>query len=138
MTEKVPQRHAAITPYFTVQDADRLIAFLSSAFDGRILIADRSADGRVRHARVLIEDSMVMLNEASGDYLANESQLHLYVADVDATFSKALQAGASALMEPNDRPHGDRMAGFLDPCANTWWIAAPAEDDPGQFLPNTV
>ncbi len=62
------------------------------------------------------------------DYEANRSQLHLYVADVDAAFVAALREGATAVMEPNQRPHGDRMAGFRDPCDNLWWIAAAAND----------
>ncbi len=125
MGGNVSGRHHAITPYFTVTDADRLIAFITEVFDGHLLMADRTDNGRVRHARVRIGDSIVMLNEASEDYTANESQMHLVVDDVDATFARALQHGASTLMEPNLRPHGDRMAGFRDPCANTWWIASP-------------
>ena len=125
MVGNVPEGYHAITPYFTVVDADRMIAFMMGVFEGRVLVEDRSENGRVRHARVRIGDSIVMLNEAGDDYAANESQVHLYVVDVDATFKRALQEGASSLMVPNDRPHGDRMAGFRDPCANTWWIAAP-------------
>jgi uncharacterized glyoxalase superfamily protein PhnB len=125
MVGDVPAGYHAITPYFTVADADRLIAFMTDAFDGHVLMEDRSENGRVRHARVRIGDSIVMLNEASDDYAANESQMHLLVEDVDATFTRALQQGASAVMGPNNRPHGDRMAGFRDPCSNTWWIASP-------------
>ncbi|WP_424345502.1 VOC family protein [Ilumatobacter sp.] len=102
-------------------DADRLIAF--NAFDGDVLVEDRNENGRVRHARVRIGDLIVMLNEANDDHAASESQVHLFVDDVDARFTRVLQEGASTLMEPNDRPHGDRTAGFRDPCANTWWIA---------------
>ena len=50
--------------------------------------------------------------------------MHLYVDDVEIVFSKALSAGAVSIMEPNERPHGDRMAGVKDPCENIWWIAA--------------
>ena len=89
----MPAGYHAITPYFTVADADRLIAFMTDAFDGDVLIEDRSDNGRVRHARVCIGDSIVMLNEAGDDYAANESQMHLFVEDVDATFTRALQQG---------------------------------------------
>ena len=67
---------------------------------------------------------MIMLNEAGLDYEASCSQLHLYVTDVDAVFATAQREGATAVMEPNWRPHGDRMAGFRDRCGNLWWIAA--------------
>lgn len=125
MGGNVPEGHHTIIPYFTVSDADRLIAFMLRALDGRVVIEERTENGRVRHARVRIGDSIVMLNEAGDNYAANASQMHLYVVDVDAAFTRAVDEGASILMEPNDRPHGDRMAGFLDPCGNTWWIAAP-------------
>ncbi len=121
----IPEGYHTITPYFTVSDADRLIDFVTAAFEGHVVKEDRSDNGRVRHARIRIGDSIMMLNEAGGDYSANESQMHLYVSDVDAAFRKALDEGASAVMEPNDRPHGDRMAGLRDPCGNTWWIATP-------------
>lgn len=67
-----------------------------------------------------------MLNESSEQYPVNISQMHLYVDDVDIAFSKALSAGAISTMEPNERPHGDRMAGIKDPCGNIWWIATHA------------
>lgn len=123
----MPEGYTAITPYFTVADADRLLAFLTDVFSGQVVIEDRTANGRIRHARVRIGDSIVMLNEAGEDHHANQSQMHVYVEDVDATLSTALQHGASTLMEPNERPHGDRMAGFTDPCDNIWWIAAPGD-----------
>lgn len=126
MTNNVPDGYHSITPYFTVDDADRLISFLIAGLDGRVVKEDRYDDGRIRHARVRVGDSVIMLNQAGEDYEANRSQLHLYVADVDTVFTTALREGATAVMEPNWRPHGDRMAGFRDPCDNLWWIAAPA------------
>ena len=121
----MPDGYHAITPYFTVRDAKKLIAFLVTAFEATIVIETRYSNDTIRHARVRIGDSIVMLNETTDAYPVNVSQMHLYVEDVDITFSKALRAGAMALMEPNTRPHGDRMAGVKDPCGNIWWIATP-------------
>ena len=125
MTAKpnAPHGYLAVTPYFTVHDADRLIEFLSTAFDAGIIKESRYDDGKVRHVRMCIGDSLLMLNECSDVYPANVSQMHLYVEDADTTYATALSAGATSLMEPNDRPHGDRMAGIKDPCDNIWWIA---------------
>ena len=114
----------SVTPYFTVSDADRLLAFLVSVFGGSVIKENRYENGRVQHARVRIGDSIVMLNEGTDTYPANVSQMHLYVEDADATYETALRCGATPLMEPNDRPHGDRMAGIEDPCGNIWWIAS--------------
>ncbi len=118
-----PNDCQSITPYFTVDDADRLIEFLIAAFDASIIKESRYDNNRVQHVRVQIGDSILMLNESTDTYHANTSQVHLYVGDADAVYETALQFGATSLMEPNIRPHGDRMAGIEDPCGNIWWIA---------------
>lgn len=117
--------HQSITPYFTVVDADRLIEFLVTAFDAVVTKESRYDDNRIQHARLRIGNSLIMLNESTRDYPANISQMHLYVGDTDSVYAAALQLGGTSLMEPNCRPHGDRMAGITDPCGNIWWIATP-------------
>ncbi len=116
--------HQTITPYFTVQNADRLIEFLVASFDAALVKESRYDDGRIQHARLQIGNSLIMLNESSADYPINMSQMHLFVHNADETYELALQLGAVSLMEPNDRPHGDRMAGIKDPCGNVWWLAS--------------
>jgi uncharacterized glyoxalase superfamily protein PhnB len=120
---KLPEGYHTITPYFTVSDADRLLEFLVEAFGGAIVVTNRYPTGRIQHARICIGDSVIMLNESNEQYPVNMSQMHLYVDDVDIVFSKALSTGAISIMEPNERAHGDRMAGVKDPCGNIWWIA---------------
>ena len=123
---KLPEGYHTITPYFTVSDADQLLEFLVEAFGGAIVATNRYPTGRIQHARVRVGDSVIMLNESNDQYPVNVSQMHLYVDDVEIVFSKALFAGAVSIMEPNERPHGDRMAGFKDPCGNIWWVATHA------------
>ena len=120
----MPDDLHSIIPDFTVDDADRLISFLTTALDGHVVTENRYDDDRIQHARARVGDSVIMLNEAGRGYEANCSQLHLCVADVDTVFAAALREGATEVMAPNWRPHGDRMAGFRDPCDNLWWIAA--------------
>ncbi len=121
--DSTPEGYQSITPYFTVVDADRLIEFLTAAFDADVIKEDRHEDNRIQHARLRIGNSIIMLNESSDNYPANTSQMHLYMVDTDGAYDLALKLGAVSLMEPNDRPHGDRMAGIKDPCGNVWWIA---------------
>ncbi len=123
ISKSPPEGYHSITPYFTVANADELIDFLVAAFDASIVIVKRYADDKIQHARLRIGDSIVMVNESSEDYPVNVSQMYLYVENADASFAKALATGATKLMEPNDRPHGDRLAGVRDPCGNIWWIA---------------
>lgn len=118
-----PEGYHSITPYFTVVGADRLIEFLTAAFDAVVIKENRYDDDSIQHARLRIGSSVIMLNESTDDYPPNTSQMHLYVDDTDQVYERALKLDGKPLMSPNDRPHGDRMAGIQDPCGNVWWIA---------------
>jgi uncharacterized glyoxalase superfamily protein PhnB len=119
---KIPSGYHMITPYFTVANADALIALMTNVLAGTVIKEARHPDGKVQHARVRIGDSVVMLNEQTETYPSNVSQMHLNVSDVEGVYLSAIQAGAgaSSVMEPNVRPHGDKMAGVKDPCGNVW------------------
>jgi PhnB protein len=60
--------------------------------------------------------------------------LHVYVADADATYRRALAAGGISVQEPTDQFYGDRSGGVRDPCGNLWWIATHIEDVPPDEL----
>jgi len=113
-----------ITPYFTVQNADRLIDFLIATFGTNVVKQSRYDDHTLQHARLVIGNSLIMLNESTEDYPVNVSQMHVYVKNADTSYEVAMGLGAASMMKPNDRPHGDRMAGIKDPCGNVWWIAS--------------
>lgn len=51
-----------------------------------------------------------------------------------STYRRALDAGATSLMEPADQFYGDRNAGVRDPAGNLWWIATHVEDVPPDEL----
>jgi hypothetical protein len=53
---------------------------------------------------------------------------YVYVKDCDATFKKALAAGAKPLGDPQDMFYGDRCGGVVDPLGNHWGIATHIED----------
>ena len=54
--------------------------------------------------------------------------LYLYVPNTDATYARALAAGATSVQEPADMFYGDRSAGVKDPAGNTWMIATRQEN----------
>ena len=53
---------------------------------------------------------------------------HLYVTDVDTTFSQAVEAGATATMPVADMFWGDRHGKLVDPFGHLWSIATHVED----------
>jgi PhnB protein len=50
-------------------------------------------------------------------------RVYAYVEDVDAVFTRAIDAGARPFAAVGDRPHGERQGGFVDSGGNTWWVA---------------
>ena len=54
--------------------------------------------------------------------------LAIYVKDCDATYTKALGAGARSLQAPTDQFYGDRNARFEDPFGNEWSVMTHVKD----------
>ena len=118
----------SVTPYLHVAGAAGCIDFLKQAFGAEEVARYQSPDGIVHHAKMRLGDSVLEMGEAHGQYPAMPANLHLYVADTDAMFKRALAAGATSVREPVDEPYGDRCGGVRDPFGNTWWIATHIRD----------
>jgi PhnB protein len=130
MTVKpIPDGYHAVTPYLVVQGVGKLIDFLKNAFDAKEIERMSMPDGSIGHAEVRIDDSVVMMGEAREEmWKAMPASIYLYVTDCDAVYKRALEAGATSLMEPKDQFYGDRSCGVKDPVGNHWFIATHKED----------
>ncbi len=117
-----PLGYNAVSPYLLVSSVDRQLAFLLATFAAKKLRLLELPDGRVKHAEVLIDDTVIMMGERPDGRQAMPCSTHVYVADVDASFKAALEAGASVVSEPKDQAYGDRSAGVKDPEGNIWWL----------------
>ena len=116
MTGSLPEGWHSITPRIVVHDPAKLVEFLKQAFDAT---GDHLID---RPSVIRIGDSIVMVSSV-GPREAMPAFLYLYVDDTDATYQRALDAGAVSIEEPQDLPYGDRRAMIEDPCGNVWQIA---------------
>ena len=121
--------YRTVTPYLVVPDADAEMHFLTTAFGATEVSCQRNGDGAVMHAELEIGDSLVMLGQASGEWKALSAALYLWVPDVDATYARALDAGATSQSAPEDKPYGHRNAGVVDKNGITWWIGAPVVEE---------
>src|SRR4051812_45164581 len=95
-----PEGYNSVSPYLVTNGAQQVIDFLHAVFAAEPLRRFSRADGSVMHAEVRIEDTVVMLAEASDEWPASPAMLHVYVDDVDAVWARALEAGATPLQEP--------------------------------------
>ncbi|HEY8182744.1 MAG TPA: VOC family protein [Thermoanaerobaculia bacterium] len=108
-----------VTPRIVAHDARKLVDFIKLVFDAT---GDYSAD---RPAVITIGDSNIMISD-TGVRNATPAFLYVYVADADATYRRAIKAGARTIEEPVDTPYGDRRAMIEDRWGNTWQIATRA------------
>ena len=125
----VPDGYTAVTPYLVAEDAPCLIEFLVKAFGAVERMRMPMPDGGIGHAEVEIAGAAVMLSSASPpDFPPIAAQLHLYVADADAVYERAVGAGGTSIAAPADQFYGDRLGRVADPAGNVWTIATHIED----------
>lgn len=118
-----PERYNSVSPYLVVPGAQRMIDFLKQVFGATELRRYDHDDGSILHAEVMIDDSVVMLGDASPDFPPNLLLIHVYVEDVDTVFARAIAAGATEDQRP-ERKEGDpdRRGSFKDFAGNTWAV----------------
>lgn len=125
----IPDGFHTVTPYLVVERAAQLIDFLKQAFEASAEVQMAHPNGSIMHAEARIGDSVIMIGEAMGEeHPARPGTIYLYVDDIDATYQRALRAGATSTEVPADQFWGDRMGGVKDPSGTQWWIATHKED----------
>jgi len=130
----------ATVPYLTVKHAEAAIAFYQQAFDAQERGRHPAEDGkRIMHATLMINGGFVMLSDEFPEFGAGGSPAPTpgqptsvaisldcpSPADVDATFNRAVAAGANGWMQPEDTFWGDRFAALDDPFGHRWMLRAP-------------
>jgi PhnB protein len=123
----IPDGYHSVTPYLTVNGAEKLIDFVKQAFGAEELLRMPGPDG-IGHAEVKIGNSIVMLGDAGTAGEPRPATLYLYVEDTDQTYKRAMEAGGTTLEEPSDQFYGDRRAAVIDPVGNQWFIATHVKD----------
>ncbi len=131
-----PPGHHTIVPGFAVPHAAKVIEFIEKAFGGKVVDRFEGPGGSVGHCEMTIGDSAIMFGDA-GPEGAMPAGLSCYVDDgdaVDATYRRALAAGATSIAEPKNQFYGYRTATVKDVGGNRWTICAVVE----QLTPEEV
>jgi len=118
-----PQGYTSVAPYLIVDGASRTIDFLVRAFNAVELRRFPGADGKLIHAEVRIDDTVVMLTDSAVGWPPIAAHVHVYVPDMDATYKRALEAGATSVQAPVRKEDEDKRGGVKDAGGTTWWIA---------------
>jgi PhnB protein len=122
-----PEGYNSVSPYLVVNGAAATIAFLVEVFGAVKLRQIPNDEGKLIHAEVRIDDTVVMIADGEDGWEAMPAHVHIYVSDVDATYLNAIAAGAISVQTPIKKEDEDKRGGVKDAGGTTWWIATKVE-----------
>jgi PhnB protein len=132
----IPENYHTITPNLVCPNAAKAIDFYKAVFGATEIMRMSGPNGKIMHAELKIGDSPFFVNDAMGKTApatpepgaTNPIYLHMYVANVDAIFNRAVESGARVDMPVQDMFWGDRYGKLTDPFGQQWGIATHKED----------
>jgi len=76
------------------------------------------------HIEARIGDSSIVLEASDPPHASGRpAAIYVYVPDIDATYVKALAAGAASINAPTDKPYQERSAALRDAFGNIWYVS---------------
>jgi PhnB protein len=124
-----------VSPYLTVENAARMMAFYKEAF-GAIELTRQPMPGtdKLMHVAFTINGGLVMMSDDFPEKNDGTRRtpvalggtavtIHLDLADVDAVWARAVAAGAKVVMPLADMFWGDRYGVVEDPSGHRWSLA---------------
>jgi PhnB protein len=132
----IPEGYPRVSPYLVVDGAQKAIEFYTTVLGFAERMRMPGPDGRIGHAELQLDDSVVMLADefpevgakSPSAYGGSPVSLSVYVEDVDATFERATESGATVVRPLENQFYGDRSATFDDPFGHRWTIHSHVED----------
>ena len=133
----IPRGYRTVTTCLTVFDVDAALAFYQAAFGAEILTRLSEADDApALHATIKIGNSIIALNREAPEQGifapvslgGTASQVHLYVDDVDASWERAVEAGAIVHTPISEAYWGDRTGLLRDGNGHLWSLASKVEN----------
>lgn len=130
----IPEGYHSVTASLTARDAEAALDFYTRAFGAEVLFKMPEPSGKIMHAEFKIGDTRLMISDEYPDCGAIAPEIGkggtfmIYVPDVDASFARAVAAGATPTMEPADQFYGDRTGKVNDPFGYRWSIASHVRD----------
>lgn len=134
-TAGLPHGSTSLTPFLAVPQAAKAIEFYRDVFGARVVDVTEMG-GMVVHAVLDFGTGQLQLGEPNPDFGlvpmpdgdADCYSMGLYLADVDATLARAVEAGATIREPVSDFVSGDRFASIRDPFGVRWSLMSRVED----------
>lgn len=136
MSTSGPIAATALVPYLAVRGGAAAVDWYVEALGAVETLRVEMPDGRLGHAELRIGSTVLYLCDEFPEYGVSapptlggfSTTLHLTVPAVDEVFARAVAAGATAVAEPADQPHGNRHGAVVDPFGHRWMLSQVLED----------
>ncbi len=133
-SKKAVDPRTAIAPMLSVRNGAKAVEFYKAAFGAGELFRIEDESGAVV-ARLSVGDAEFWVADESPEHLnfspeslgGGSVRMVMTVEDPDATFKRAVAAGATVVWPVNDQ-HGWRVGRIVDPFGHHWEIGKPLSD----------
>lgn len=132
----VPEGASAIIPRLYCRNVDAEITFYCEALGAKEALRRPGSDGRTQHALLMFGPAMLMVEGENSEVPTKPPNrdgsspvvLYLYVEDVDATVTRALDQGSKLIFPVETHFWGDRLGWVQDPEGHMWTVATRVEE----------
>lgn len=130
-TPAIPRPKSGIVAYLCLDGARKAAEFYKKAFAATEAFAQPPDDkGRTMHIHLYVNDASLMLSDPFSEHGCGYApaagfNLTLPVSDVDGWWRRAVDAGCTSVMGPEDMFWGERYGQCKDPFGVTWAFAGP-------------
>lgn len=119
-----------VFPYLHVRGGAAAIDFYKRVFGAEEITRFTEPSGKIGHAELKLGPVTLMLADEYPDlgiqsplaYGGTGTTMHLHVDNVDELSRRAVEAGATMVMEPADQSHGERQCRIRDPFGHEWLL----------------
>lgn len=136
--DPIPDSYRRVTPCLTVQGAGKALEFYAAVFGATERMRFPGLDGTIAHAEIQIGDSVVIVEDEypqrgtkappPGGLPGSPASLYIYVQDVDAVMTRAVELGATVQRPAENQFYGDRDGHIIDPFGHGWTAVSHVED----------
>jgi len=139
-SQRTKDQKMSISPMLSVRNGAKAVEFYKAAFGAGELFRLDAEDGAVV-ARLSVGESEFWVADESPEHknFSPESlgaefrggatvRMVMVVADPDATFARAVKAGATVVWPVEDKEYGWRVGRIVDPFGHHWEIGKPLAD----------
>jgi PhnB protein len=126
-----PEIKGGAIAYLSLDGALKAVDFYKNAFAAEVaMVMPPDEKGRTMHAHLYINGSSVMLSDFYPEHghsvvAPAGFSVMLRVDDADAWYDRAVAAGCTSLMKPENMFWGDRYGQVKDPFGVIWAVNGP-------------